>query len=126
MIALSLQHMCFMVTVSVATSQNTFSATTPTEIFGYSQKNFWTASSGILANTLTPIQILQLICTNTNCFYKIIIVKLLALNALSIALYTFKFSAIFIYYRTICYVMSCIENKSTQIIFKQETHSNTI
>ena len=33
---------------------------------------------------------LQLICTNTNCFYEISIAKLLALNALSIALYTFK------------------------------------
>ena len=32
---------------------------------------------------------IQLICTNTNCFYKIIIAKLLALNVLSIALYTF-------------------------------------
>ena len=52
MIVLSLQHMCFIATVSVATSQNTFNATTPTEIFGHSQKNFWTASFGILANTL--------------------------------------------------------------------------
>ena len=33
---------------------------------------------------------LQLICTNTNCFYKIIIEKLLALNVLSMAFYTFK------------------------------------
>ena len=52
MIALSLQHMCFIATVSVATSQNTFNATSPTEIFGHSQKNFWTASFGILANNL--------------------------------------------------------------------------
>ena len=36
------------------------------------------------------IIILQLICTNTNCFYKIIIAKLLALNVLSIASYTFE------------------------------------
>ena len=54
---------------------------------------------------------LQLICTNTNCFYKITIAKLLALNVLSIASYTFKnFNNIYlIYYKTIC--MSCIENK---------------
>ena len=41
-------------------------------------------------STITPIQILQLICNNTNCFYKIIIAKLLAFNILSIALYTFE------------------------------------
>ena len=58
-------------------------------------------------------------CTNTNCFYKIIIAKLLALNVLSIALYTFKnFNNI--------YILGCIENISTQIIFKHETHSNVI
>ena len=40
---------------------------------------------------------LQLIFTNTNCFYKIIIAKLLALNVLSIALYTFKnFNSVYI------------------------------
>ena len=55
MIALSLQHMRFIATVSVATSQNTFSATMPTDIFGHSQKNFWTASFGILANTLHQV-----------------------------------------------------------------------
>ena len=55
--------------------------------------------------TITPIQTLQLICTNTNCFYKIIIAKLLALNVLSIALYTFKnFNNIYIL-QTICNVM---------------------
>ena len=69
---------------------------------------------------------LQLICTNTNCFYKIIATKLLALNVLSIALYTFKnFNNIYIYITKLS-VMSCIENISTQIIFKQETHSNVI
>ena len=54
---------------------------------------------------------LQLICTNTNCFYKIIIAKFLALNVLSIASYTFKnFTNIYlVYYKTNC--MSCIENK---------------
>ena len=64
------------------------------------------------------INALQLIFTNTNCFYKIITTKLLALNVLSIALYTFKNFYIS--------VMSCIENISTQIIFKQETQSNVI
>ena len=41
------------------------------------------------------------------CFYKIIIAKLLALNVLSIALYTclLKISTILIYYKTICHVM---------------------
>ena len=69
---------------------------------------------------------LQLICTNTNCFYKIITTKLLALNVLSIALYTFKnFNNIYILQNYIS-VMSCIENISTQIIFKQETQSNVI
>ena len=69
---------------------------------------------------------LQLICTNTNCFYKIITTKLLALNVLSIALYTFKnFNNIYILQNYIS-VMSCIENISIQIIFKQETQSNVI
>ena len=41
---------------------------------------------------------LQLICTNTNCFYKIIFAKLLALNVLTIALYIFKnFNNIYMY-----------------------------
>ena len=40
MIALSPQHMCFIATVSVATTQNTFSATTPTKKFGHFQKMF--------------------------------------------------------------------------------------
>ena len=54
------------------------------------------------------------------CFYKIIIAKLLALNVLSIALYTSKnFNNIYI---TKLSVMSCIENKkyTAQIIFKEE------
>ena len=69
---------------------------------------------------------LQLICTNTNCFYKIIIAKLLALNVLSIALYTFK------NFKNICILqnyLSCHALKIrvyTQIIFEQETHSNII
>ena len=65
---------------------------------------------------------LQLICTNTNCFYKIIFAKLLALNVLTIALYIFKnFNNIYMY-------LSChaLKIKSTQIIFKQEMHSNII
>ena len=68
---------------------------------------------------------LQLICINTNCFYKIIIAKLLTLNVLSIALCTFKnFNNIYI----LQYYLSChaLKIKSTQIIFKQETHSNII
>ena len=68
---------------------------------------------------------LQLICTNTNCSYKIIIAKLLALNVLSIALYTFKnFNNIYILQN----YLSChaLKTKSNQIIFKQETHSNII
>ena len=44
MIALSLQHVCFIATVSVAKSQNTFSATTLTEMFGYTRKNLTTCS----------------------------------------------------------------------------------
>ena len=69
------------------------------------------------------ITALQLICTNTNCFYKIIIAKLLALNVLCILLYTFKnFNNIYILRN----YLSChaLKIKSTQIIFKQETHSN--
>ena len=68
---------------------------------------------------------LQLICTNTNCFCKIIIAKLLALNVLSIALYTFKnFNNIYLLQN----YLSChaLKIKSTQIIFKEETHSNII
>ena len=68
---------------------------------------------------------LQFICTNTNCFYKIIFAKLLTLNVLSIALYTFKnFNNIYILQN----YLSCdaLKIKSTQIIFKQETHSNII
>ena len=68
---------------------------------------------------------LQLICTNTNCFYKIIIAKLLALNVLTIELYNFKnFNNIYILQN----YLSChaLKIKSTQIIFKQETHSNII
>ena len=68
---------------------------------------------------------LQFICTNTNCFYKIIFAKLLTLNVLSIALYTFKnFNNIY----TLQNYLSChtLKIKSTQIIFKQETHSNII
>ena len=54
-------------------------------------------------STITPIQILPLICNNTNCFYKIIIAKLLAFNVLPIALYTSKnFNNIYILkYKTI-------------------------
>ena len=66
---------------------------------------------------------LQLICTNTNCFHKIIITKLLALNVLSIVLYIFKnFNNIYILQN----YLSChaLKIKSTQIMFKQETHSN--
>ena len=68
---------------------------------------------------------LQLICTNTNCFYKIIIAKLLALNFLTIELYTFKnFNNIYILQNYLpCHALKV---KSTQIIFKQETHSNII
>ena len=40
---------------------------------------------------------LQLISTNTDCFYKIIFAKLLTLNVLSTALYTFKISTIYLY-----------------------------
>ena len=40
-------------------------------------------------NITFTVIFIQLISTNTNCFYKIIIAKLLALNVLSIALYTF-------------------------------------
>ena len=68
---------------------------------------------------------LQLICTNTNCFYKIITAKLLALNVLSIALYTFKnFNNFYILQN----YLSChpLKIKSTHIIFKQDTHSNII
>ena len=55
-------------------------------------------------------------------YYKIIIAKLLALNVLSIALYTFKnFNNNYILQN----YLSChaLKIKSTQIIFKQETHS---
>ena len=69
---------------------------------------------------------LQLICTYTNCFYKIIIANLLALNVLSIALYTFKnFNNIYI-------LQNYLSGRAlkikvyTQIIFEQETHSNII
>ena len=66
------------------------------------------------------ITALQLICTKTKCFYKIIIAKLLDLNALSVGLYTFKnFNNIYILQNH----LSChaLKIKSTQIIFKQET-----
>ena len=46
---------------------------------------------------------LQLICTNTNCFYKIIVAKLLAF---------LRISTIFTLYITKLSVMSCIENKN--------------
>ena len=69
---------------------------------------------------------LQLILpTLTNCVYKIIIAKLLALNVLSIALYTFKnFNNIYILQN----YLSChaLKIKSTQMIFKQDTHSNIL
>ena len=62
---------------------------------------------------------LQLKCTNTNCFYKIIIAKLLALNVLSIALaICFQKFQQYLYITKLS-VMSCIENK-------QEPHSNII
>ena len=68
---------------------------------------------------------LQLICTNTNCFYKIIFAKLLTLNVFSTALYTFEnFNNIHILQN----YLSChaLKIKSTQIIFKQETiHKQT-
>ena len=54
---------------------------------------------------------LQLICTNTNCFYKIFIAKLLALNVLSIALYTFKNFNNFYILQIKLSVMSCLENR---------------
>ena len=67
---------------------------------------------------------LQLIRTNTNCFYKIIIAQLSALNVLTIALYTFKNFNIYILQN----YLSChaLKIKSTQIISKQETQSNII
>ena len=69
---------------------------------------------------------LQLICTNTNCLYKIIIVKLLALNVLSIALYTFKnFNNIYILQNYLSGHAWKIK-VYTQIIFEQETDSNII
>ena len=71
------------------------------------------------------ITALLLICTNTKCLHKINIAKLLALNVLSIGLYTFKnFNNIYILQNH----LSChaLKIKSTQIIFKQETHSNII
>ena len=66
------------------------------------------------------IIVLQLICTNTNCFYKIIVAKLLALNVWSIASYTFK------NFNNIRKLSAChaLKIKRIQIIFKQETHSN--
>ena len=71
---------------------------------------------------------LHLICTNTNCFYKIIIAKLLALNVLSIALYTFKNFNIYITYILQNYLSGhALKIKVyTQIIFEQETDSNII
>ena len=63
---------------------------------------------------------LKLICTNTNCFYLIIIAKLLALNVLSIALYTFKnFNNIYLLQN----YLSChaLKLESTHITFKQDT-----
>ena len=54
---------------------------------------------------------LQLIFTNANCFNKIIVAKLLALNVLSIALYTFKNFQQYLYITKLS-VMSCIENKN--------------
>ena len=72
------------------------------------------------------ITALQLICTNTKCFYKIIIAKLVALNVLSMGLYTFKnFNNIYILQK----YLSCHALKIkvyTQIIFEQKTHSNII
>ena len=70
------------------------------------------------------ISALQLICTNTNCFYKITIAKLLALNVLSIASYTFKNFNNFTLYIIKLSVCHALKIKRTQIIFKQETHSN--
>ena len=63
---------------------------------------------------------LQLICTYTNCFYKIISFECFV-NSI---IYFQKFQQYL--YITKLSVMSCIENKSTQIIFKQEPHSNII
>ena len=69
---------------------------------------------------------LQLICANTNCLYKIIIAKLLALNVLSIALYTFKnFNNIYILQNYLSGHALKIK-VYTQIIFEQETDSNII
>ena len=68
---------------------------------------------------------LQLIFTNTKCFYKMIIAKLLALNVLSIALYTFKnFNNIYILQN----YLSChaLKIKVYTQIFEQKTHSNII
>ena len=64
---------------------------------------------------------IQLICTNTNCFYKIIIAKLLGLDVVN-SIKNFKiFNNIYILQN----YLSChaLKIKSTQIIFKQETHS---
>ena len=73
-------------------------------------------------NIAFTVIFIQLICTNTNCFYKIIIAKLLALNVLSIALYTFSnFNNIYVLQN----YLSCHALKIkvyTQIIFEQETH----
>ena len=53
---------------------------------------------------------LQFICTNTNCFYKIIFAKLLALNVfINSIIYFQKFQQYL--YITKLSVMSCIENK---------------
>ena len=68
---------------------------------------------------------LQLICTNNNCFYKIVVAKLLALNVLSIALYYFQKFQQCLHIAKLS-ALSCIDNKSTQITFKQEPHSNII
>ena len=54
--------------------------------------------------------------------YKIIIAKLVALNVLSIVLYTFKnFNNIYILQNYLSW--HALKIKSTQIMFKQETHS---
>ena len=70
---------------------------------------------------------LQLISTNTKCFYKIIVAKFKIISFecfVNSIIYFQKFQQYL--YITKLSVMSCIENKSTQIIFKQGPHSNII
>ena len=64
---------------------------------------------------------LQLICTNTNCFYKIIVAKLLALNVWSKHHILLRISTIFTLYIRKLSACHALKIKRTQVIFKQET-----